>query len=289
MSTQPLGRVIRECIAALFATGAPHAIDKPFSPAGFRLQISRRRVKGTDELLAPFAVKAPNSVAHYLYASRVICPDLAADDEAVIREEVESILFRYLNPLDVAPGAEHTVWLLSETEQQQLARVMALDPDEEADYIFLTGATAHWAGPIRGLHKTMGTLAALLSRHPDFVTGKVICRAPTSFLFLGEVRGLERLPSGGISSDGRSEPARGIFALDTASYMDALVQLGEEEARHLAVVEFAYGGQCLRAQGPLGIPLYRIPHNIPPSAILSVTTVATGAITYQAAPVAAGS
>jgi hypothetical protein len=287
VSTQPLSRVIRACIAALFATGAPNAIDKPFSPAGFRLQLCRRRVKGTDELLAPFAVKAPNSVTHYLYASSVVCPDLSAEDQSVIREEVEGILFRYLNPLDVVPGVDHTVWLLSETEQNQLARVMALDPDEEADYIFLAGASAQWTGPIRGLHKTMGTLAALFSRHPDFTTGKVICRPPTSFLFLGEARGLERLPSGGLSSDGRSDPVRGIFALDTASYMDALVQLGEEEARHLAAVEFAYSGQCLRAQGPLGIPLYRIPHTIPPSAILSVTAVATGAIAYQA-PAPAG-
>jgi hypothetical protein len=285
MSTQPLSRVIRECIAALFATGTLNAVDRPFSPAGFRLQFCRRRVKGTDDLLAPFAIKAPNSVTHYLYSSSVILPDLPDEDQAAIRDEVESILFRYLNPLDVVPGVGHTVWLLSETEHNQLARVMALDIDEEADYIFLTGANAQWTGPIRGLHKTMGTLAALLSRHPDFTTGKVICRPPASFLFLGEARGLERLPSGGISSDGRSAPVRGIFALDTASYMDALVQLGEDEARDLAAVEFSYSGQCMRAQSPLGIPLYRIPHSIPPSAILSVTTVAAGTITYQA-PVA---
>lgn len=287
MSTQPLSRVIRECIAALFVTGAPNAIDRPFSPAGFHLQLSKRRVKGADELLAPFMLRAPNSVTHYLYSSSVICPDLAEEDQTAIREEVEGILFRYFNPLDVLPGVEHTVWLLSETEQSQLARVMALDPEEEADYIFLTGSTAQWTGPIRGLHKTMATLAALLSRHPDFATGKVICRPPTSFLFLGEARGLERLPSGGISSDGRSVPVRGILALDTASYMDALVQLGEEEARHLAAVEFTYSGQCMRAQGPLGIPLYRIPHSVPPSAILSVTTVATGAVTFQASSVTA--
>lgn len=282
MSTQPLSRVIRECIALLLATGAPNSIDKTISAAGVRLQLHRRRVRGTDDLLAPFAIKAPNSVVHYLYASSVIAPDLPEEDQAILREEVEAILFRYLNPLDAVPGVERTVWLLSETEQSQLARVMALAPDEEADYIFLTGATAQWTGPIRGLHKTMGTLAQMLSRHPDFATGKVICRPPASFLFLGEARGLERLPSGGIGTDGRSMPTRGIFALDTASYMDALIQLGEEEARGLSVVEFSYTGSCIRAHSPLGIPLYRIPHSIPPPSIRSVTIVASGEVAYQA-------
>ena len=81
--------------------------------------------------------------------------------------------------------------------------------------------------------------------------------------------------------DGRLVPARGVFALDTTSYLDALVQLGEEEARDLAVVEFVYAGPCLRAHGPLGIPLYRIPHTITSHAIRSVTTVATGKIFFQ--------
>lgn len=288
MSTQPLSRLIRECIAHLLATGAPESIDTPFTAAGFHLQLHRRRVRGGDEVLAPFAVRAPNSVTHYLYASRVICPDLAEEDRALLRDEVEAVLFRYLNPLDVLPGRDHTVWLLSETEQHQLARVMALEASDEADYIFLVG-TAQWTGPIRGLHKTMGTLAQMLSRHPDFATGKVLYRPPAGLVFLGEAKGLERMPSGGIGTDGRSVPGRGIFAIDTASYMDALVQLGEAEARELAAVEFSYTGACLRAHGPLAIPLYRIPHSIPPAAIRSVTVVASGDVTYQAGePSAAG-
>ena len=282
MTTQPLSRAIRECIAQLFATGAPNAIDVPLSSAGVRLKLARKRLRGTDEMLAPFPMRAPNSVTHYLYSSSVLCPDLAEEDQQVLRQDVEAVLFRYFNPLDVAPGVNHTVWLITETEQNQLARTLALSPEEEADFIFLSGAVAQWTGPIRGLHKTMGTLAQMLSRHPDFVTGKVLCRPPVSFLFLGEAKSLRRLPSGGITTDGRTTPGRGVFALDPGGYMDALVQLGEEEARELAVVEFSYGGSCIRAHGPLGIPLYRIPHSIAPQAIRSVAIVATGELHYQA-------
>lgn len=281
MSTQPLNRVIREFLAQMIATGAPDMFDRPFTPAGFRLIMHRRKVRGSDELLAPFAVRAPNSVPHYLYASSVICPGLEEADQAVVRDEIEAILFRYLNPLDVVPGYERTVWLLSETEQVQMARVLALAPEEEADYIFLAGQNAQWTGPIRGLHKTMGSLAQMLSRHPDFATGKVICRPPALFLFLGEVKALERVPSAGIGTDGRSLPTRGVFALDAASYIDALVQLGEDEARVLAVAEFTFTGSCLRAHGPLGIPLYRIPHSVPASAIRSMTAVASGEVLYR--------
>jgi hypothetical protein len=64
--------------------------------------------------------------------------------------------------------------------------------------------------------------------------------------------------------------------------MDALIQLGEEEARELAVVEFMHTGYCLRAQGPLGIPIYRIPHVIPASAVRSVTMVAGNEVIYKA-------
>jgi hypothetical protein len=281
VSTQPLNRVIRELLAQMVATGSPDMLDKPFTPAGFRLVLHRRRLRGSDELLAPFAVRAPNSVTHYLYASSVVCPGLEEADQAVVRDEIEAILFRYLNPLDVIPGYERTVWLLSETEHLQMMRVLALSPEEELDYIFLGGQTAQWTGPIRGLHKTMATLAQMLSRHPDFATGKVICRPPAGFLFLGEVKALERVPTAGIGTDGRSVPTRGIVALDTASYMDALVQLGEEEARDLAVAEFTYTGSCLRAHGPLGIPLYRIPHSVPASAIRSLTAVASGEVLYR--------
>jgi hypothetical protein len=282
VSTQPLKRVIREYLAELNATSAPNTVDRPFSPAGFRLLLSRRRVRGGDDLLAPFPIKAPNSVGHYLYASWVICPDLPEEDREVFREEIDAILFRYLNPLSALEGVERTIWLLSETEQHQLSRVLALSPDEEEDYIFLTGAAAQWTGPIRGLHKTMATLAQLLSRHPDFATGKVICRPPATFLLLGEARALERVPTMGIGTDGRGVPTRGVFALDASSYMDALVQLGEAEARELAAVEFTHTGTCIRAHGPLGIPLYRIPHTIAPGAIRSVTLVGTGEVIYQA-------
>jgi hypothetical protein len=281
VTTQALSRVIRDCLTQVFASGAPNMVEVPFS-GGVRLQLARRRVRGTDELLAPFPMRAPTSVWHYLFSSRVDCPDLPEEDRAAVRDEVEAVLFRYLNPLSVAPGVHHTIWLLSETEHSQLARILALSPEEEADFIFLCGASAQWTGPIRGLHKTMGTLAAMLSRHPDFVTGKVVCRPPLTFLFLGETRTLERLPSGGITMDGRMVPARGVFALDTTSYMDALVQVGEEEARDLAVVEFQYAGPCLRAHGPLGIPLYRIPHTITSQAIRSVMVVATGQVLFQA-------
>lgn len=282
MSTQPLKRVIRECIAQIVATGAPDSLDYPFSAAGFRLQLQRRRVRGTDELLVPFAIKAPNSVTHHLYASRVVCPDLPEADQEVIRQEIDAILFRYLNPLDVIEDREKSIWLLSETEQSQLLRVMALTPEEEIDYIFMAGQNAQWTGPIRGLHKTMGTLAQMLSRHPDFTTGKVQCRPPAAFLFLGEAKSLERVTTAGIGTDGRNIPTRGLFAIDVNSYMDALVQLGEEEARDLAVAEFTYAGACIRAHGPLGIPLYRIPHHVPPAAIRSLTSVPTAEVLYQA-------
>ncbi len=281
MSTQPLNRVVRELLAQLIATGAPSTLDKPFSPAGFRLQLHRKRVRGSDELLAPFPTRAPTSVPHHLYASSVICPGLPEEERAILRNEIEAIIFRYLNPLSVIPGYERTLWLLSETEQNQFMRVMALDPEEEADYIFLAGHNAQWTGPIRGLHKTMATLAQMLSRHPDFATGKVLCRPPTSFLFLGELKSLERVPTAGIGTDGRNVPTRGIFAIDTSSYMDALVQLGEEEARELGVAEFSHSGQCLRAHGPLGIPTYRIPHSVPASAIRSLTAVASNEVLYS--------
>ena len=283
MSTQPLSRAIRESIAQLFVTGAPTTIESLISDAGIRLVIGRRRVRGADPLLDPFAIRAPNSVTHHLYSTSVIAPDLAREDYAVLREQVEAVLFRYLNPLDVLHGEDRTIWLLSETEQIQLARVLALPADEEVDYLFLSGPSPAWTGPNRGLHRTMGALAQLLSRHPDFATGKVLCRTPATFLFLGEAPGLLRSAITGISGDARTAPSRGLFALDTASYIDALVQLGEEEARQLAAVEFEVTGSCIRAQGPLGIPIYRIPHPIPAQSVRSVTLVATGERIYEAA------
>ncbi|MDB5059126.1 MAG: hypothetical protein JWO59_2598 [Chloroflexi bacterium] len=282
MSTQPLNLIVREFVAQLVATGGPTILDRPFSPAGFRIILGRKRVRGTEELLAPFGVRAPSGVTHYLWSSSVVAPGLAEADSDALRDEIETILFRYLNPLDLRRGRERTVWLLSETEQNQLARVMALPATEEADYIFIAGPNAQWTGPIRGLHKTMATLAHLLSRHPDFSTGKVMCKPPTTFLFLGEARGMDRVVTTGIGVDGRNVPSRGIFAVDTNSYMDALVQLGEDEARDLAAVEFYYTGNCTRAQGPLGIPLYRIPHPVPASSIRSITQVNGNKITYEA-------
>lgn len=282
MSTQPLHRVIRDLLARVVVASPPANLDEPFSPAGFRLRLQRIRVRGTDELLAAFPVRAPISVTHHLYASEVECPDLPDEDAAVLRNEIEAVLFRYLNPLAWVPGEGHTTWLLSETEQQQAARVLALRPEEEVDFIFQTGSRAQWTGPARGLHKTMATLAQLLSRHPEFATGKVICRPPATFLFLGDRKSLERAPLAGVGTDGRAEPTRGVFAIDPASYMDALIQLGEEEARDLAVAEFSHNGQCLRAHGPLGIPTYRIPHAIPPSAIRSVTAVAGNEVLHEA-------
>ena len=282
VTTLPLHRVIRDVLARVVLAAPPAAIDEPFSPAGFRLQLQRLKVRGTDEILTRFAARAPMSVTHHLYSGTVTCPGLSDEDAAVLRDEIEAIVFRYLNPLAVALGNGHTTWLLSETEQQQAARVLALPPGEEVDYIFQTGSVAHWTGPIRGLHKTMATLAHVLSRHPEFVTGKLLCRTPTTFLFLGDRKNLERTPLTGIGADGRPEPTRGIFAIDPASYMDALVQLGEEEARELAVTEFAHNGQCLRGHGPLGIPIYRIPHAIPSSAIRSVTAVAGNQVLYEA-------
>jgi hypothetical protein len=283
MSTQPLDRVIREFLARMVSTGAPTEIDQPFSPAGFRILLARKRVRGSEDLLAQFTVRAPTSVMHHVWSSEVVCPGLSELDAAVVREDIETILFRYLNPLDVIRGDAKTVWLLSETEQSQLTRVLALSPDDEVDFIFLTGSSAQWTGPIRGLHKTMATLAHLLSRHPDFATGKVLCRPAARFLFLAEARGIDRLSSIGISIDGRSVPSRGIFAFDTNSYMDVLIQLGEDDARDLAVVEFLYGGSCIRAQGPLGIPLYRIPHAVPASAVQSITQVDGNRPIYEAA------
>jgi hypothetical protein len=50
------------------------------------------------------------------------------------------------------------------------------------------------------------------------------------------------------------------------------------------VAEFSYTGSCLRALGPLGIPLYRIPHSVPASAIRSLAAVATGEVTYRSEP-----
>jgi hypothetical protein len=275
--------MIREFLAQLVATGSSMALDKPFSPAGFRLQLHRKRVRGTDEILAPFAIRAPVSVTHHLYASSVVCPDLPDADREALTDDVEAILFRYLNPLDAIFGKHRTLWVLSETEQNQLMRVMALTPEEEADYVLLAGPQAQWTGPTRGLHKTMANLAQMLSRHPDFATGKVVCKPPATFLFLADANGVERAPTLGITADGRGLPSRGIFALDTASYMDALVQLGEEEARGLGVVEFRFSGSCLRASGPLGIPLYRIPHAIPASSIVSVSMVAGNEILFPAA------
>ena len=283
MSTQPLHRVIRDLLAQVVVAAPPAALDDAFSPAGFRLRLQRIKLRGTDELLAPFPVRAPASVTHHLYASGINCPNLPDDDLEVLRTEIEAVLFRYLNPLMYVPGFSHTTWLLSETEQQQAARVLSLRPEEEVDFIFQTGHNAQWTGPIRGLHKTMATLAQLLSRHPEFVTGKVVCRPPTTFLFLGDRKGLERVPLAGIGTDGRAAPTRGVFALDPASYMDALIQLGEEEARDLAVAEFSHNGQCLRAHGPLGIPIYRIPHAIPPTAIRSVAAVAGGELSPETA------
>ena len=266
----------------MVATGAPPVLDAPFSPAGFRIVLARSRVRGIDDALSVFSMRAPTSVTHYLWSDHIICPGLSEADTDVFREEIEAILFRYLNPMDVLRGRERTVWLLSETEQSQLARVMGLPIDDELDYIFMTGANSQWTGPVRGLHKTMGTLAQILSRHPDFVTGKAVCRSPVSFLFFGDVQSIERAPSGGISVDGRTTPIRGVFAVDTSSYMDALVQLGEEEARTLAAVEFAYSGTCIRAQGPLGIPIYRIPHAIHPDAVRSITIVDGNRVTFEA-------
>jgi len=282
VSTQPLSRAIRESIAQLLATGAPTIIDSPISEAGIRLVIGRRRVRGADPLLDPFAIRAPNSVTHHLYTTSVIGPDLAQEDYVVLRDQVEALLFRYLNPLDVLPGTDRTIWLLSETEQVQLARVLALPANEEIDYMFLGGPAPAWTGPNRGLHRTMGALAQMLSRHPDFATGKVVCRPPATFLFLGEAPGLLRAAITGISGDARTAPTRGLFALDTASYIDALVQLGEEEARQLAAVEFDLTGSCIRAHGPLGIPIYRIPHPIAAHSVRSVTLVAGGERIYEA-------
>jgi hypothetical protein len=287
MSTQPLDRVIREFLARMVATGAPTAIDQPFSPAGFRIVLARKRVRGSEDLLASFTVRAPSSVTHYLWSSKVVCPGLPEPDAEVVRENLETILFRYLNPLDVIRGVDRTLWLLSETEHSQLTRVLALAPEDEADFIFLTGTSAQWTGPIRGLHKTMATLAQLLSRHPDFATGKVLCRPAVRFIFLGDARGIDRLTSTGIGVDGRNIPSRGIFALDTSSYMDALIQVGEEDARDLAAVEFLYSGSCIRAQGPLGIPLYRIPHAVAASAIQSITQVDGNRQIFEAAYTAA--
>ncbi len=266
----------------MVATGAPPVLDAPFSPAGFRIVLARNRIRGTDDALSMFSMRAPTSVTHYIWSSQVICPGLSDEDSAVFRDEIEAILFRYLNPLDVVHGRERTVWLLSETEQSQLARVMALPPEDELDYIYMAGPSAQWAGPVRGLHKTMATLVQLLSRHPDFVTGKAVCRIPVSFIFLGDAQSLERVPSAGISVDGRTAPIRGVFAIDTSSYMDALVQLGEEEARDLVAVEFAFSGTCIRAQGPLGIPMYRIPHAIHADAVRSITIVNGNRVTFEA-------
>ena len=282
MTTLPLHRIIRDLLARVVIAAPPATVDEPFSSAGFRLRLQRIKLRGADEVLTRFAVRAPISVTHHVYSSTVTCPGLAEEDAAVLRDEIEAVLFRYLNPLTIAPGASHTSWLLSETEQQQAARVLAAPPEDELDQIFQTGPKAHWTGPIRGLHKTMATLAHLLSRHPEFVTGKLICRPPATFLFLGDRKSIERTPLAGIGADGRPEPTRGIFAIDPASYMDALVQLGEEEARDLAVAEFGHNGQCLRAHGPLGIPIYRIPHAIPSSAIRSVTAVAGNQVLFAA-------
>ncbi|MGH2346692.1 MAG: hypothetical protein ACRDG4_15815 [Chloroflexota bacterium] len=282
MSTQPLHRVVRDLLAQVVTAGPPAMLDEPFSPAGFRLRIQRIRVRGTDELLAPFPVRAPASVTHHLYSSSISCPGLPEEDVAAVRAEIETTIFRYLNPLTQAQGLSHTVWLLSETEQQQATRVLSLRPEDEIAFIFRAGQNAQWTGPVRGLHKTMATLAQLLSRHSDFATGKLLCRPPAGFLFLGDRKSLERAPETGIGTDGRAEPTRGVFAIDQASYMDALIQLGEEEARDLAVAEFTLNGQCLRAHGPLGIPIYRIPHLIPASAIRSIAVVAGNEVVYEA-------
>jgi hypothetical protein len=273
MSTQPLNRTIRELLARMVTSGAPALLDMPFSPAGFRLILARKKTRGVDEVLAPFSVRAPTSVTQYLWSSSVLCPGLSGEDRAVLRDEIETILFQYLNPIDVLRGTERSVWLLSETEQSQLARVLALAPEDELDYIFMVGDSPQWTGPIRGVHKAMAALAQILSRHPDFATGKVVCRPPATFLFLGEARSLDRVPTAGIGIDGRNVPGRGIFAIDPNSYMDALVQLGEDEARDLAAVEFGYTGTCIRAQGPLGIPMYRIPHAVHSDQVRSITLV----------------
>jgi hypothetical protein len=282
VSTQPLHRVVRDLLARAVGAGGPTEIDEPLSPAGFRLRLQRARLRGTDELLALFSVRAPAGVTHHVYSGSVSCPGLPEADEAVIRAEVEATLYRYLNPLTYIPGRHRTIWLLSETEQQQSARVLALRPEDEANFIFQTGPKAQWAGPARGAHKTMATLAQILSRHPEFATGKLVCRPPATFLFLGDRPSLERAPRLGVGTDGRPEPTRGVFAIDRSSYMDALIQLGEEEARELAVVEFTHNGHCLRAQGPLGIPIYRIPHVISASAVRSVTLVSGNEILYEA-------
>ena len=282
MSTQPLHRVVRDILARVVGAGAPAEIDELLSPAGFRLRLQRARLRGTDELLALFPVRAPAGVTHHVYSSSVSCPGLPEADAAVIRAEVEATLYRYLNPLTYVPGQSRTVWLLSETEQQQSARVLALRPEEEGDFILQVGPKAQWTGPARGAHKTMAALAQILSRHPDFATGKLICRPPAAFLFLGDRLSLERAPRLGVGTDGRPEPTRGVFAIDRSSYLDALIQLGEEEARELAVIEFTHNGHCLRAQGPLGIPIYRIPHVISASAVRSVTMVAGNEVLFEA-------
>ncbi len=282
MSTQPLHRVVRDLLARLVVPGGPTEIDEPLSPAGFRLRLQRSRLRGADEILALFPVRAPAGVAHHVYSGSVSCPGLPEADAAVIRAEVEATLYRYLNPLTYIPGQSRTVWLLSETEQQQASRVLALRPEDEGNFIFQSGPKAQWAGPARGAHKTMATLAQILSRHPEFATGKLVCRPPAAFLFFGDRPSLERAPRLGVGTDGRPEPTRGVFAVDRSSYLDALIQLGEEEARELAVVEFTHNGHCLRAQGPLGIPIYRIPHVISASAVRSVTMVAGNEILYEA-------
>ncbi|MGH2408731.1 MAG: hypothetical protein ACRDGS_00035, partial [Chloroflexota bacterium] len=133
MTTLPLHRVIRDLLAPVVLSSPPARIDEPFSPAGFRLQLQRIKVRGTDEVLARFAARAPISVIHHLYACTVTCPGLPDEDAAVLRDEIEAVLFRYLNPLAFAPGTGHTTWLLSETEQQQAARVLALPPGEEVN------------------------------------------------------------------------------------------------------------------------------------------------------------
>jgi hypothetical protein len=282
MAAQPLNRVIRGFLAQMVAAGAPPLLDEPFSPAGFRMVLARKRTRGNEDLLAPFAVRAPASVTHYLWSSSVICADLPMEDRDIVRDEIETILYRYLNPLDVVKGANRTLWLLSESEQSQLVKVMSMSPDAELGYLFATGPTAQWTGPVRGLHKAMAALAQVLSRHPDFVTGKAICRAPTTLLFLAESRGLDKVSTAGIGVDGRSVPGRGVFAIDTSSYMDALVQFGEDAARDLAAVEFSFAGTCIRAHGPLGIPLYRVPHAILASNVRSIILVDGNRAIYEA-------
>jgi hypothetical protein len=282
MSAQPLSQILREYIARMVATGGPSELDAALSGDELRICLAHKRVRGTDELLAPFSIRAPASVTHHLWSSTIACPDFSTEDRIAVRDDIEAILFRYLNPLDVIRGNDRSVWLLSETERNQLTRVMALASEDELDYIFMVGPNAQWTGPIRGLHKTMATLAQLLSRHPDFTTGKVVCKQSATFLFLGDARALDRVVSSGIGVDGRNVPSRGIFALDSNSYMDALVQLGEDEARDLAAVEFSYDGTCVRALGPLGIPLYRIPHAVPSTAIRSIAQVNGNKVLFEA-------